>query len=1379
MRTVSDTILTAITAKESAKMLVQCDIQPSRSYFGSLYSDNPYDGSDYSVPTDEPRGQAVCLGADGLVTFIVEADGDIIAMLSGSATKHDLGIDADPTTKPAVKSLSPTSAYIWYWHSTNGLRRSTVNLSTFGVSGTTGITIDYMPTTWTISKLSPHFLEGDRIAATYLTSKGGVSCGYYDGTRWRNWTMRFMSPNKAMTGYWTVYSTAAILENRVFFYMTDIDTGEVLGVYYDTFRNIWSDTFTALPADLSRFCLANAVSAGGYIHLAGQFHRTDDLAEAKVYSLAVRSSDGLNFSWDLFSLISKLGFRFHIALDTTNDWLYASDRNSVGRAHLSYFFASVPATTLSLGPPRDIISFECRSTDATLRLRAYDEELIDSELVAKKNRVKLRLGYSTSLGIEYVHYSNYIINAVHEGFADGMRQLQIDLVCEGLWKTNQIAFPFYAEITSKSSMYDDCNELDHTYTAPGQALRQDTMVIDLWNSTEWEGASCTGFSLRTKTGPGIDNKWKEGAYTIGWRTQDLKEKLSGDTYPELVGTTLTVMLYGWARTDISGRSNDTLTIYITTIAEDGTETDRIGTLASTYDKWPKEYNGTAAGSNPVIYTWSGLTAGEYVKWIAVKQVNASSSGLTNWCPARFEVQGVEYAVSGLDGALTWKQTKPDDFSPTAETLLEVPGWGLPYILFAQRPYTAFKFSSAAQFVYRPGDNPLSPGTIGFGAVGMAEDGGNYICARYNIKGTKVELLYARDSRETVIATWNVTGLSGDLDRVMLEHRDGLLTVRAMGVDDTGWGASIISHHWDESTCGVMSTSDTGIMHVGAYGTIDPPDFPICSLNPLDADGIAMIPGTDTEEFLAFPASGKVLIDGIVYSYGSKTPVARWDGPWQGRQSDDYSGATGSGPGAEIAHYHPGGGDHDYSDYLLAIETGHTWLIDETDWTVTHYNAGTPNPLRNRCRHYTESMNGDNVGSNWRCWEAIGLTDLESSDDALEAYFHPVGSRCFIYGTDRIWLKSLTTSTHDHDATVKDMVKQLCAVASVETDFPGDWVAITQQVGDAPVRLAATTELFPGGMDVSFGLPNLAGGRWLNIYASNLYIGDPEDAEKIEIGFQDVGGTVRVYWRPSDQVYSDGLYLQTSIPSNMIHVTRILFHSEFISIYLDGLSIVTFALVKDDLHWPATQLEIYGIASANMVLTDVTIAELFDWREAIYVESEMSAASAIGSVIQERPVEYGPTINGGVSFSYRLRRDTITYSNDISERILRRHFYHDATTQDAGSDAVVYYAEVGFVSDDAFADNEGFLTRVLKLSTLDTGAENAARILLEKANEGQYTHDMTLRPDIRVEAGDRIELHYVLSGTSTQKDHAMIIEDYSIGIREGELQMDINARKDIL
>jgi hypothetical protein len=224
---------------------------------------------------------------------------------------------------------------------------------------------------------------------------------------------------------------------------------------------------------------------------------------------------------------------------------------------------------------------------------------------------------------------------------------------------------------------------------------------------------------------------------------------------------------------------------------------------------------------------------------------------------------------------------------------------------------------------------------------------------------------------------------------------------------------------------------------------------------------------------------------------------------------------------------------------------------------------------------------------------------------------------------------------------------------------------------------------------------------------------------------------------------------------------------------------TFAYPEADLHWPQKALQIWIYASTSKTIPAVRVVELFDWREAIYVESEMSAQSALGSVIQERPIEIFPTVSGGLSFSYNLKKDVVDYTTPaITKRTFRQHERAIQNNRDAGSDAIVYFADVTFVNDLDFADSDGFLTRVLKLSSLDTGAKRAGQILLEKANERQYAHTLIIRPDARIEYGDIIDFVYILPGTLTEIAYQVIVEANSFQIAEGQSQMSLFGRENI-
>ena len=304
-RTISSAMETAITDKDSFRMYVSAVVDPSRTFFNTLDDDYPYDGGSYNVPTDTPTGQSVIYSPSisNAVTFVVNpSSGAIVAMEQGSSSQNSLGVTTDADTKPGSFDLGNGSAYLWYWNSTQ-VTRVTVNLSTWGTSGSTNISIDGLPPDWTVTAGSIHPISSTQFVLTYLTSIGGMGVAYYDGS-WHHWNRRFLSPNTLTAKDWTIYSTAAQLNGKIFAYSTDITTGEVRVVRYDPYKDHWSDSAIALPADLSRFCVTNTVVANGYIHMAGQFHRTEDLADAKVYSLVVLSKDGYTFAWDRFTLLS-------------------------------------------------------------------------------------------------------------------------------------------------------------------------------------------------------------------------------------------------------------------------------------------------------------------------------------------------------------------------------------------------------------------------------------------------------------------------------------------------------------------------------------------------------------------------------------------------------------------------------------------------------------------------------------------------------------------------------------------------------------------------------------------------------------------------------------------------------------------------------------------------------------------------------------------------------------------------------------------------------------------------------------------------------------------------------------------------------------------
>jgi hypothetical protein len=391
------------------------------------------------------------------------------------------------------------------------------------------------------------------------------------------------------------------------------------------------------------------------------------------------------------------------------------------------------------------------------------------------------------------------------------------------------------------------------------------------------------------------------------------------------------------------------------------------------------------------------------------------------------------------------------------------------------------------------------------------------------------------------------------------------------------------------------------------------------------------------------------------------------------------------------------------------------------------------------------------------------------------------------GTDEIWVKNIEANTVTRDATVKDMVSMLCKSASVQAEFPGDTIIPGPlALSTTPQELITSDPYLPGGFDVAFTIPALDDGDWIALYSDELFIGDPVGEEKIDVGIKNNGGVLQVFSSPQDAVEDDE-YINTLFAVDKAYDVRVLFHSVYCSIYLDGVWAHTFSYAEVDdacknctekiITWPDQQITLYLHSNdTGYSATDILVTELFDWREAIYVESETNAASALQSVIQERPIENSPTIDGGVSFSYFLIRDDIEYLPTDSRNLINRHVADKGTMSEAGSDAIVIYTDVEFAEFSKFADTEGFLTRVLKLSNLETGARKTAIIMLQKAWEHQFGHSIQMMPDVRFQIGDRFIFAYRLSGTGRYEQHTCIVEDLNMMLSEGSYEMGISGYK---
>jgi hypothetical protein len=195
---------------------------------------------------------------------------------------------------------------------------------------------------------------------------------------------------------------------------------------------------------------------------------------------------------------------------------------------------------------------------------------------------------------------------------------------------------------------------------------------------------------------------------------------------------------------------------------------------------------------------------------------------------------------------------------------------------------------------------------------------------------------------------------------------------------------------------------------------------------------------------------------------------------------------------------------------------------------------------------------------------------------------------------------------------------------------------------------------------------------------------------------------------------------------------------------------------------------------GLQLTSFRILELFDWREAVYIDLDTDGQGAIGSVIQQRPVEIVATADGSISYSYDPVRSTITQVEDN----IRDHTWAEVYPKDAASDAIVYYAEVRTLQDGEYAKRFGLSTKVFRMPDLWTGAVKAAKIAMRKILEQHKMHSIVIRPDMRIEVGDILSVNYIASGTNTPWGADIIVENVTTTYSPENTAMKISGREAI-
>jgi hypothetical protein len=334
----------------------------------------------------------------------------------------------------------------------------------------------------------------------------------------------------------------------------------------------------------------------------------------------------------------------------------------------------------------------------------------------------------------------------------------------------------------------------------------------------------------------------------------------------------------------------------------------------------------------------------------------------------------------------------------------------------------------------------------------------------------------------------------------------------------------------------------------------------------------------------------------------------------------------------------------------------------------------------------------------------------------------------------------------------------------------------------------------GSVDVTIGMPTFETGEWLGIKAD---VQEDEDGADTHISVRIYENEIHLISEPSGDTI-DKVSLAAIVPSagnlftsaflpmfvfspsftpqddpsiESTEEMRILFENESVTIYRNGDYLHSFFVPV--INYPDDEATVSLVCSVGWTTAPTVatlVAELDDWREAIYIETESVAISGISSVIQQRPVNILSMPDGGLDFFYDKSDDPYAIASDIIRT-------HDLIEMDAASasDALVEGMDVYAVSYPTYADEIGYTFRMIRLNSLDSGYRKAASTILRRAMEDGEAHKIEMRPDLRVQPNDVLSISTTVSGTERSLIYAVHVSSTGLSIENGIATLALEGR----
>jgi len=678
-------IVSALSHPDGAE--VRARLEGARSRHFSTTFDTTHQAPFAQLPgiVQDPRPQA-CVLTHGLMVSAMVHDGEVWLMQTFGdpfrPTLSGVTIAANERGRPGIAEHNDNVLRLFVQHDSNvKLVEIDTNLA---LAGTAECVLSEETIITGMPLAAIHAVSSLELAVLWLVEGGiAVSRVAWDGA-WIDdqWVGRFMVPDQVLLSTetndldWMNYSAAVRIEGRMFVYQS-VPSGDVTACFYSD-TGAWSDSFTAVPADLSVFAVSSAFLFDDQVFLCGQFARADSTglySSDYVFGLLLPSRNGIDFALDRTvafcggdsSESTSIALCWHAAAGAELDARYGIDGAGVVYSDANRWFV-LPAHfgidgVMGEYALEDLIQVR-GSFGSGLSLQAGMETLIKTSQVLEGDVVDVSFGVTVAGGyVEWYQVMRCMVTGISESFSDGSRKFELTALPWTAAKLDDMTHPFALTIMGKEMLHDPCDTMDNFDAASEEGYVLFPFSVDFWDG-----------------GDQIAEKAQNAGAEREFNSGDLMSTIGLVSYPVIQALPFNIELYGWSRsglqTDLEGGGGDVpsdpaapndLMKARFTIQREGVNEEISITVDDvspdgTYDHFPQTWYTSDPGDYPVILQGDeddGFLVGDRIMSVGTifSNTRTPNTAETTFLPERVAIPSVTMKVTSF----------MEDFEPITET----------------------------------------------------------------------------------------------------------------------------------------------------------------------------------------------------------------------------------------------------------------------------------------------------------------------------------------------------------------------------------------------------------------------------------------------------------------------------------------------------------------------------------------------------------------------------------------------------------------------------------------------------------------------------------------------------------------------------------------